>query len=169
MTSSNGRKDGLDVTRAIEEQFSPSWRVWELDEMLALPPVSTLSDPLEVLALLLDAIRTYGDDYMHGIPKSDYVTAAKKAMARLESKHDQEQQEQTMNNQSGETLPLPNINTALVVTGAMESLVYVLDAKNAGDAPDEALEAQVWLLRTALRKVRERLADLRASNIAAGA
>jgi hypothetical protein len=80
-----------------------------------------------------------------------------------------QQQEQTMTNQSGQTMPLPNINTALVVTAAMESLAYVLDTKNAGDAPDEALEAHVALLRTALRKVRERLADLRASNIAAGA
>jgi hypothetical protein len=35
---------------------------------------------------LLDAIETYCPDYMHGIPKSEYVDAAKRAIARLERK-----------------------------------------------------------------------------------
>jgi hypothetical protein len=39
-----------------------------------------------VLSFLLDAIETYCPDYMHGIPKSEYVDAAKRAIARLEGK-----------------------------------------------------------------------------------
>ena len=51
-----------------------------------LPRYKTPSEPLEVLAFLLDAVETYGLDYMHGIPKSEYVKAAKLAIARLEQK-----------------------------------------------------------------------------------
>ena len=51
-----------------------------------LPRYKTPSEPLEVLAFLLDAVETYGLDYMHGIPKSEYVKAAKLAMARVEGK-----------------------------------------------------------------------------------
>ncbi len=42
-----------------------------------LPPYKRPSEPMEVLALLLDALETYGPDYMHGIPKSEYIEAAK--------------------------------------------------------------------------------------------
>ena len=35
------------------------------------------SEPLEVLAFLLEAVETYGPDYMHGLPKNEYVEAAR--------------------------------------------------------------------------------------------
>jgi superoxide dismutase len=49
-----------------------------------MPRYKTPSEPLEVLAFLLDAVETYGLDYMHGLPKAEYVDAAKRAIERLE-------------------------------------------------------------------------------------
>ena len=57
-----------------------------LDKASDLTVSEKLSEPTEVLSFLFDAIETYCPDYMHGIPKSEYVKAAKLAMARLEPK-----------------------------------------------------------------------------------
>jgi hypothetical protein len=55
-----------------------------LDKASDLTVSEKLSEPLEVLAFLLDAVETYGLDYMHGLPKAEYVDAAKRAIERLE-------------------------------------------------------------------------------------
>ena len=57
-----------------------------LDKASDLTVSEKLSEPTEVLSFLLDAIETYCPDYMHGIPKSEYVDAAKLAIARLDAK-----------------------------------------------------------------------------------
>lgn len=46
--------------------------------------IAAAPDLLDALRLLLDGLETYAPEFMHGLPKADYIRAARAAIAKAE-------------------------------------------------------------------------------------
>lgn len=46
--------------------------------------IAAAPDLLDALRLLLDGLQTYAPEFMHGLPKADYIRAARAAIAKAE-------------------------------------------------------------------------------------